>query len=292
MTGVQTCALPIYEVFDKYANEETKFLTSPATYKQDEYYDDRTGQITGKNPLQIRGMGAQPTTQPSAVQPPVARQPEVAATTPTVQTSGGEDVYRFENLSAPAKERLNAYARDELGLKGDAMNRPDASELFNKMPLEQRRMAFQKAGETPVVSQQVSTRDATTRGTVPSYSEAKAIFAGQVSFSEKSGAKAREATGTRQGDFESAAVDAGKDLQNANVMLNIIEQHPEAVGLGYKNRALGATIEGVKLLTGKDIEPLARRATLGPEAIEAGNKFDALAETNNLKFRQIGRAHV
>lgn len=126
----------------------------------------------------------------------------------------------------------------------------------------------------------------TTGQKVPNYAQAKAIYAGEKSFQEKSQTEAGKAAGTRQGAFESAAVDAGKDLQNANVMINILDKHPDAVGLGYKNRALGATIEGVKLLTGKDIEPFARRASLSNEAIEAGNKFDALAETNNLKFRQ------
>jgi hypothetical protein len=168
------------------------------------------------------------------------------------------------------------------------MKRADASELFNKMPIEQRRNAFLKSGETPVVPEAptpTAPTAPTTGGAVPSYSEAKAIASGQRSFQEKAGSKSGEAAGTRQGDFESAAVDANKDLQNANVMLNIIDKHPEAVGLGYKNRALGATIELGKLLTGKDIEPLARRS-LPPEAIEAGTKFDALAETNNLKFRR------
>jgi len=197
-----------------------------------------------------------------------------------------------------AKERLNNYARTELGLKGDAMNRADASELFNKMPMEQRRTAFMKAGETPVTAQasvsapspvaptQMSANAPSASGAPRTYSQYLTDQAGEKSYTEKAGAKSGEAAGTRQGAFESKAVDAATNLQNANVMLNIIDQHPESVGLGYKNRALGATIEGVKLITGKDIEPFARRASLSNEAIEAGNKFDSLAERNNLEFRQ------
>jgi len=87
-------------------------------------------------------------TAPSAPAAPSA----VAPSQP--KPAGGEgDIYRFENLSDSAKQRLNEYARTELGLKGDAMNRADASELFNKMPLEQRKNAFIKAGEKPVVSE-------------------------------------------------------------------------------------------------------------------------------------------
>jgi hypothetical protein len=281
------------EVFEKYSQEAAKgeinFSTNPAAYKQDEYYDDRTGKITGKNPMQIRGATTTPTSIPVARSALTANAAEVTPTAP-VKPTGGEDVYRFENLSDGAKERLNNYARTELGLKSDVVNRIDASELFNKMPIEQRKNAFLKSGETPVASQPTSTTPTatapTTGGAVPDYSQAKAISAGQKSFEEKAQTKAGEAAGTRQGVFEEAAVDASKDLQNANVMLNIIDKHPESVGLSYKNKALGTTIEGIKFLTGKDIEPLARRASLSPDAIEAGNKFDALAETNNLKFRK------
>jgi hypothetical protein len=173
------------------------------------------------------------------------------------------------------------------------MNRADAAELFNRMPIEQRKNAFLKAGEKPIVSESSTTSTTqtldnapTTTGAPKTYSQYLIDQASEKSYGEKSSGKAGEAAGTRQGAFESKAVDAGTNLQNANVMLNIIDQHPEAVGLGYKNRALGTTIEGIKLLTGKDVEPFARRASLSDEAIVAGNKFDSLAERNNLEFRQ------
>jgi len=300
------------EVFDAYAKEETKFLTAPGTYKQEDYFDEKAGEMKRRTPMEVRG-GVTPiatarsalaanaeaptapvTTAPSA---PMATAPSAAVAQAPAPTDN-RDIYRFENLSDSAKERLNNYARTELGLKGDAMNRADASELFNKMPMEQRRTAFMKAGETPVTAQasvsapspvaptQMSANAPSASGAPRTYSQYLTEQAGEKSYTEKAGAKSGEAAGTRQGAFESAAVDASKDLQNANVMLNILDKNPEAIGLGYKNRALGATIEGVKLLTGKDIEPFARRATLSNEAIEAGNKFDALAEQNNLKFRQ------
>ena len=297
------------EVFDNYAKEETKFLTAPGSYKQEDYFDEASGQMKRKTPMEVRGGAVPISTARSALvsnaetspapSAPMATAPSAAvaqAPTPT----DNRDVYRFENLSDSAKERLNNYARTELGLKGDAMNRADASELFNKMPMDQRRTAFMKAGETPVTSQataptqmtataptQMSATAPTTGNRPASYSDYLSQQAGEKNYQEQTQSAAGKAAGTRQGAFESAAVDASKDLQNANVMLNIMDKHPEAVGFGYKNRALGTAIEGVKLLTGKDIEPLARRAALSPEAIEAGNKFDSLAETNNLKFRQM-----
>lgn len=291
------------EVFDAYAKEESKFLTAPATYKQEDYFDEASGQMKRRTPLEVRGSATPIPTARSALvanaetpvtAPTTTPQVTTPTSTPQVTTpTDNRDIYRFENLSDGAKERLNEYARTELGLKGDAMNRADASELFNRMPLDQRKTAFMKANEKPVVSEPSTTSTTqtlastpTTTGAPKTYSQYLTDQAGQKSYAEKSEGKAGEAAGTRQGAFESKAVDAATNLQNANVMLNIIDQHPEAVGLGYKNRALGATIEGIKLLTGKDVEPFARRASLSNEAIEAGNKFDSLAERNNLEFRQ------
>jgi hypothetical protein len=89
---------------------------------------------------------------PSAA--PAATPAPVTIAKPSVQTGANvsapsveKDVYRFENLSDPAKQRLNTYARESLGLQGDTFNRPDAAELFNKMPYEQRKNAFIKSGE-------------------------------------------------------------------------------------------------------------------------------------------------
>jgi len=274
------------EVFDAYSKEETKFLTAPATYKQEDYFDTGKGEMTRKMPIETRALSNANLSQaPISPVQPLPKFGENAQ--PTTNASSG-DIYRFENLSDTAKQRLNNYAKTELGLQSDTMNRPDASELFNRMPLEQRKNAFMKSGENPVVSNVAApaTTMSTVGGAPKTYSQYLTEREGEKSYAEKAGAKAGEAAGTRQGAFESAAVDANKDLQTANVMLNILDKNPESVGFGFKNRALGATIEGVKLLTGKDIEPFARRAALSTEAIEAGNKFDALAEQNNLKFRQ------
>ena len=107
----------------------------------------------------------------------------------------------------------------------------------------------------------------------------------QEEYSAGQASKAGQKVGEIRGVFETAATEARQNLQNVNVMLNVVDKYPEAIGLSYKNKALGMTIEAGKLF-GKDLEPLARRTFLSEEAIDAGKKFDALAQTNGLKFRQ------
>jgi hypothetical protein len=87
-------------------------------------------------------------TSPTAAPAPVTITKPSVDTGATVSAPAVEkDVYRFENLSDSAKQKLNTYARENLGLQGDTFNRPDAAELFNKMPYEQRKNAFIKSGE-------------------------------------------------------------------------------------------------------------------------------------------------
>jgi hypothetical protein len=134
------------------------------------------------------------------------------------------------------------------------------------------------------------TTTATTAPTTPrrfnSKSEQEAYEKQQAEFLTQASSKAGAKVGERQAFFESAATDASKDLQTSNVLLNILDKNPAGIGFAYKNKALGTAIEGVKLLTGKDIQPLARMATLSKEDMDAVLKFDALAQQNNLKFRQ------
>jgi len=341
------------ETFDNYNKEATKgeisFSTSPGTYKQDEFYDEKTGEITGKSPLQIRGAAtsANVTRPTTNLTTPVQGFP---ANDAKVQKTEGGYKPVDGTSGAPVNFGINKRANPEVDVKN--LTSEKASQIYEEkywnaiggdsLPPATARVAYDAAvnqgqnyakkliKETggdpekmldkreqdyiklaasdprqkanlqgwlnrideirkelkPEATQQTSAPTTTTGGKVPSYSEAKAIAAGSKNFQEQSQTAAGKASGTRQGAFESAAVDAGKDLQNANVMLNIMDQYPEAVGFGYKNKALGTTIEAVKLLTGKDIEPVARRAALSPEAIEAGNKFDKFAQENNLKFRQ------
>jgi hypothetical protein len=297
------------EVFDTYNKEATKgeigFATNPSAYKQDDYYNEKTGEITGKNPLQIRGGMTAPAPAGAPANAPSA--PVLGANTQAAKEAGVPVIsgYRGEDKQAQLynASQQPGYQGNPVAKPGQSLHQTDEAidvADFKKLKPEQLKWLrengyqqtmpdtdpnhFAKVPGTAKVS--APTTAPTTTGSVPSYVEAKSRQAGQKSYEEKSQLKAGEAAGGRQGAFESAAVDASKDLQNANVMLNIMDKHPEAVGFSYKNRALGTTIEGVKLLTGKDIEPVARRAALSPEAIEAGNKFDSLAETNNLKFRQ------
>jgi hypothetical protein len=95
-----------------------------------------------------------PNFSPFSGNAPAATPAPVTVTKPSVQAGANvsapsveKDVYRFENLSDAARQKLQTYARDTLGLQGDTFNRPDAAELFNRMPFEQRKTAFIKSGE-------------------------------------------------------------------------------------------------------------------------------------------------
>jgi hypothetical protein len=104
--------------------------------------DIKTGEFRGKYDPNFTPFSGTSTPAPVTVAKPSV---ETGATVsaPAVE----KDVYRFENLSDTAKQKLNTYARDSLGLQGDTFNRPDAAELFNRMPFEQRKTAFIKSGE-------------------------------------------------------------------------------------------------------------------------------------------------
>jgi len=291
------------EEFAKYVTEENKFFTNPNAYEQKDYFDKNTG-MDRRSPIDIRGGGANapvvrpsvnaPTTQPPVVTPSV--QPSV--TTPiaqpaaaTFKPAGEGDVYRFENLSDTAKERLNNYARNELGLKGDAMNRADASELFNRMPMDQRKNAFLAANEKPVVSTQASapamtpvSAAAPMSSTISAqgpqnYSQYKVEQAGREKSSEQEGTAVGKAAGERRASLENLRSELGLKIKNATSLLNILDETPEAVGIGFRNSTTGAILEAGRagLFLGKrDLEELAA-TQLSPKARENRAKFDSIA---------------
>jgi hypothetical protein len=102
----------------------------------------KEGEFRGKYDPNFSISGSAPSATPAPVNKPV-----IESSANVSSPSAEKDVYRFENLSDSAKQKLQTYARDTLGLQGDTFNRPDAAELFNKMPFDQRRTAFIKSGE-------------------------------------------------------------------------------------------------------------------------------------------------
>jgi lysozyme family protein len=178
---------------------------------------------------------------------------------------------------------------------GDPMKMLDQREMdYRKLAKTDPRQAENLNGWLNRVSdlrKEISaTPTTTTAPTAPrrfnSKSEQEAYEKQQAEFLTKSSGKAGEEVGKRQAFFESAAADASKDLQTSNVLLNIIDKNPAGIGFAYKNKALGTIVEGIKFATGKDIQPLARMATLSKEDMDAALKFDKYAQENNLKFRQ------
>ena len=278
------------EEFAKYVTEENKFFTNPNAYEQKDYFDKNTG-ADRRSAVDIRGgAGAPavrpsvnvPTTQPSVTAP--TAQPTTVAPTSARPTDQG-DVYRFENLSDAAKQRLNNYAKTELGLQGDTMNRADASELFNRMPMEQRKNAFLKAGETPVVSTQAQAPAMTpVSATAPTqgpqnYSQYKVEQAGKEKSAEQEGTAVGKAAGERRAALENIRPELGLKIKNATSLLNILDETPEAVGIGFRNSTTGAILEAGRagLFLGKrDLEELAA-TQLSPKARENRAKFDSIA---------------
>lgn len=315
------------EVFDSYTKEETKFLTAPGTYKQEDYFDKNIGQMDRRTPMEVRGGTAPMVTAPTAAS---------RAPVPTQAVAGPQDAVQagvpvISGYRDEAKQGQLYTASQQPGYKGPPVAKPGESlhqtgeaidvADFKKLKPEQLKWLrengyqqtlpdtdpnhFVKIGtpritDAPAATQMSATAPTQMPTTAPaptqmlasttakpqSYSDYLVNQASKKEYTEKSSAASGEAAGKRRAAFESAAVDAGKDLQTTNSMLNIMDNNPGAVGYSFKNSGVGATIEGVKLLTGKDIEPFARRLTLSKEDVEAGNKFDALAQKNSLKFRQ------
>jgi hypothetical protein len=173
------------------------------------------------------------------------------------------------------------------------MKRADASELFNKMPIEQRRNAFLKSGETPVVPEAptpTTPTAPTTGGAVPSYSEAKAIASGQKQFAESEGKAAGEETGKRQAALEASRKDLPSQMNQANQMLYILDNTPEAVGLRYRNKGIGLGMEAAEagLIPGmgkKNLEGVVS-SQLPREVRIAREKFDSLATSLAADYRR------
>jgi hypothetical protein len=97
--------------------------------------------------------------QPRGGRPQAAPAPAAAPTLPiTPPVTGADtsktDIYRFENLTPSERQRLNEqYERS--GLNNNLLDRPDVATLFNGMPVDQRRAAFElsrKTGEPPATS--------------------------------------------------------------------------------------------------------------------------------------------
>jgi hypothetical protein len=278
------------EEFAKYVGEETKFTTNPSTYKQDEYWDEAAGKMERRNPAQIRSGAAPmaaPTAQPSAVAPTIQTTPA------TFKPTGGEDVYRFENLSDSAKQRLSNDSRTQLGLINNVMDRPDVAQLFNQAPLEQRKAAFMKPSEQPVISQTtpVSAPTTATASTpVKSYSQYQSEQAGAKQYAESAGKASGEEAGKRQAALEGARVDLGTKMNQAQTVLQILDQMPEAVGLRYRNRATGLIMEGAEagalpFVGKKNLEGVVA-SQLPRDVRIAREKFDSVATNLAADYRR------
>jgi hypothetical protein len=117
--------------------------------KQKEF-ELKEGEFRGKyDPefqIQPRGGSAQAAPAPAPAPTLPVRPPAAGADTSKT------DSYRFENLTPSERQRLSEQY-DRSGLNNNLLDRPDVATLFNNMPVDQRRAAFElsrKTGEPPV----------------------------------------------------------------------------------------------------------------------------------------------
>jgi hypothetical protein len=213
-----------------------------------------------------------PNFSPFSGSTPAATPAPVTVAKPTVESNANvsspsveKDVYRFENLSDGAKQKLQTYARDTLGLQGDTFNRPDAAELFNRMPFEQRKTAFIKSGETKPSEGAPVRQDVITAPTQAAPSGVSARRPGEtldaynarmkkeseteLAISQKS-IEAREATPQKM--FDSIALYTDNTVKNTDAKLDTLyklvntQQGKKVTSLLNQQGVLPAIIQGVE----------------------------------------------
>jgi len=92
-------------------------------------------------------------------------------------------------------------------------------------------------------------------------------------------------TGKRRAALEKSKSEISDNKRDALTILNILDKSPKSVGLTYGNPLTGTLSEGIKFVTGKDIEPLLERQMLTPDEIKNRKTFEASAEKLALAYR-------
>jgi hypothetical protein len=92
-------------------------------------------------------------------------------------------------------------------------------------------------------------------------------------------------TGKRRAALEKSRSEISDNKRDALTILNILDKSPKSVGLTYGNPLTGTLSEGIKFVTGKDIEPLLERQMLTPEEINNRKEFQSSAKKLSLAYR-------
>ena len=91
-------------------------------------------------------------------------------------------------------------------------------------------------------------------------------------------------TGKRRAALEKSRDEISSNQQDARTALNILDKSPKSVGITYGNKLTGSLAEGIKFVTGKDVEPLLERQ-LTPDEIKNRKIFESSANRLALAYR-------
>jgi hypothetical protein len=270
-------------VLTEYAKTRGSFLNAPGTYEQKPFFDEAQGRTVQRTPLETQEQML------TGRQPPAAAPAPAVSTTPAVSTAPApsaasqvNDVYRFENLSAPQQARLKTEFTN-LGLQGTV------EDLFNRSPMEKRKAAFEASGETPAVSPAV-TPPAATKPRFGSKGEEDIFKKGQEEFVSSQQKKKGEAVGERVANLENSRTELNTRLAQANTIINILDSTPEAVGISFRNPTTGLIMKAaesglIPFVGKKDLEEV-MATQLPKEARINREKFDSIASNLSAEFRR------
>ena len=91
-------------------------------------------------------------------------------------------------------------------------------------------------------------------------------------------------TGKRRAILEKARSEISDNKNDAKTILGVLDKSPKSVGLTYGNKLTGTLAEGVKFVTGKDVEPILERQ-LTPDEIKNRKIFESSANRLALAYR-------
>ena len=293
-------------VFQEYAKTRGAFLNTPATFKQEDYWDQAQGRTVPKTAYEIqqemlggRPPVAAPTAPTAPTAPAVAPTPSAVPTTPAVApaptttaptpTSAVRDVYRYENIPPDLKDEIRKVEKDQ-GLVRSMFDRPDVAEYFNALPMERRKAIFDSRNATPinVTAPTAAAPEAPRR--FASRTEETLYKEGQKKYVETQQQEAGKIVGERRANLENLAKDINVRMTNVNTLLNILDETPEAVGISFRSPTMGLVMKAaesglIPFLGKKDLEDV--MATQLPYKARVNReRFDSLATNIAAEYRR------
>jgi len=283
-------------VLTEYAKTRGSFLNAPSTYEQKPFFDEALGRTVQRTPLEVQERMLYGS--PSA--PAVSTTPAPAVSTTPAPSAASQvaDVYRFENMPPELKQEIRKVEQEQ-GLVRSMMDRPDAAEYFNNIPMARRKTIFESRNAVPInVSSTVSptqtpvstTTSDTAKPRFGSKGEEDIFKKGQEEFVSSQQKKKGEAVGERVANLENSRTELNTRLAQANTIINILDTTPEAVGISFRNPTTGLIMKAaesglIPFVGKKDLEEV-MATQLPKEARINREKFDSIASNLSAEFRR------